>query len=130
MSSTEFSRLPNDIVPIHYDLELKPNLADFTFTGRVIIDIKVRLKQKTNKKSSIYPPLKLDLNPRSIKTLIEFCWTAPSWNSTRRPLSSPMASRWTALKFNSTKRTNLAQSCSARHSTLAPLSCISTTLVC
>ena len=41
MSPVEFCRLPSDIVPVHYALELKPNLTEFVFSGREVIDIKV-----------------------------------------------------------------------------------------
>ena len=39
--ATPFERLPSSVTPINYDLELKPSLSDFTFDGRVVIDVKV-----------------------------------------------------------------------------------------
>jgi hypothetical protein len=42
----EFSRLPTDVQPINYNLEFTPNLIDFTFTGKAIIDIKVGFEKK------------------------------------------------------------------------------------
>ena len=30
--------LPGNVKPLHYDLELEPNFADFTFTGTVAIE--------------------------------------------------------------------------------------------
>lgn len=42
MSKTHtFERLPKTIVPKHYDLELTPNLKEFTFDGKTIVKIKV-----------------------------------------------------------------------------------------
>lgn len=38
---SEFTRLPNDVVPVNYQLEFKPNIADFTFTGKEVVDVKV-----------------------------------------------------------------------------------------
>lgn len=37
----EFQRLPSSVVPQHYNLELKPDLIGFTFTGSVSIKIQV-----------------------------------------------------------------------------------------
>lgn len=36
-----FRRLSKDVVPIHYDLTVVPNLESFKFTGNVKIDLKV-----------------------------------------------------------------------------------------
>ncbi len=36
-----FQRLPADVVPKHYNLELKPDLVGFTFAGNVSIQIQV-----------------------------------------------------------------------------------------
>jgi aminopeptidase 2 len=33
--------LPGNVVPKHYDLTLEPNFKDFTYEGRVIIDLDV-----------------------------------------------------------------------------------------
>ena len=37
-----FERLPETIVPIHYDLTIQPFLDTFKFNGDVIIDIQVQ----------------------------------------------------------------------------------------
>ena len=37
----EFERLPKTVIPLNYDLELEPDLKNFTFKGRAIIDIEV-----------------------------------------------------------------------------------------
>ncbi|XP_021693431.1 glutamyl aminopeptidase isoform X3 [Aedes aegypti] len=37
----DYYRLPNDVIPLHYDLWLHPNLDEGTFTGRVSIDVSV-----------------------------------------------------------------------------------------
>ena len=36
-----FSRLPTSVVPGHYVIKLKPNLAKFTFSGEVVVEAKV-----------------------------------------------------------------------------------------
>ncbi|EDV26424.1 uncharacterized protein TRIADDRAFT_22803 [Trichoplax adhaerens] len=36
-----FSRLPKAVIPVHYALEIKPNLKTFKFNGRVVVDTKV-----------------------------------------------------------------------------------------
>ena len=38
---TEFIRLPKSVTPVNYTLELQPNLSDFTFAGKVTIDVNV-----------------------------------------------------------------------------------------
>ncbi len=38
---TEFKRLPSNVLPVNYVLEFTPNLAEFTFSGRAIIDVNV-----------------------------------------------------------------------------------------
>lgn len=39
----EFQRLPSTVVPKHYNLELRPDLTGFTFTGNVSIKIQVKI---------------------------------------------------------------------------------------
>jgi hypothetical protein len=38
---SNFNRLPTTVRPINYDLELQPDLSNFTFNGRVVIDVDV-----------------------------------------------------------------------------------------
>jgi hypothetical protein len=45
---TEFIRLPKNVTPINYNVELQPNLVDFTFNGKIVIDVNVSLKIKDN----------------------------------------------------------------------------------
>uniref|UniRef100_A0A6G1SDN0 Aminopeptidase n=1 Tax=Aceria tosichella TaxID=561515 RepID=A0A6G1SDN0_9ACAR len=40
-------RLPTNIKPVHYDLHLKPNFEDFTFTGKVAITYKATADTKS-----------------------------------------------------------------------------------
>ncbi|RNA09032.1 puromycin-sensitive aminopeptidase-like [Brachionus plicatilis] len=47
MSSTEFVRLPKNVLPVNYTLELQPDFTNFTFTGRVDIDVKVSSETNT-----------------------------------------------------------------------------------
>jgi hypothetical protein len=41
MSKKEFKRLPPSVVPVNYALELTPNLTEFVFKGRVVIEVNV-----------------------------------------------------------------------------------------
>jgi len=44
---TKFERLPKNVLPVNYDLELEPDLKNFTFNGRAVIDVQVTAE--TNK---------------------------------------------------------------------------------
>lgn len=44
MTKIPFERLPSAVVPKHYNLELKPDLLAFTFSGNVSIEIQVKIK--------------------------------------------------------------------------------------
>lgn len=37
-----FERLPTEVVPKNYNLTLQPNLNEFTFSGKEVIDVEVR----------------------------------------------------------------------------------------
>ena len=37
-----FERLPTDVVPTNYKLELQPDLKEFKFTGRLEVTVDVR----------------------------------------------------------------------------------------
>lgn len=39
---TEFKRLPSNVLPVNYALEFTPNLTEFTFSGRAVIDVNVK----------------------------------------------------------------------------------------
>ena len=39
-----FERLPVDVVPVNYKLELKPDLAAFTFQGQLEITVQVKCR--------------------------------------------------------------------------------------
>lgn len=41
VSCTEFNRLPTNVVPVNYNLELQPDIKNFTFNGKVVIDLNV-----------------------------------------------------------------------------------------
>ena len=38
-----FERLPTDVVPVNYKVELRPDLAAFTFQGKLEITVKVHM---------------------------------------------------------------------------------------
>ncbi|XP_055688287.1 puromycin-sensitive aminopeptidase [Lutzomyia longipalpis] len=44
--SKEFRRLPTHVVPTHYDLELRPDLERFVFTGKT--NVKIQVRQSTD----------------------------------------------------------------------------------
>lgn len=41
VSCTEFNRLPKNVVPVNYALELHPDIKNFTFTGKLVVDLNV-----------------------------------------------------------------------------------------
>ncbi|XP_037947563.1 uncharacterized protein LOC119679340 [Teleopsis dalmanni] len=46
MTKQEFQRLPTCVIPSHYDLELKPNLEEFTFEGKTSVQIKIQFLEQ------------------------------------------------------------------------------------
>ena len=47
MSSINFTRLPKNVLPVNYALELQPDIAKFTFKGRAVIDVNVQAETNT-----------------------------------------------------------------------------------
>ena len=47
-----FERLPSDVVPVNYKLELRPDLAKFTFQGK--LDIKAKVGQPTRSMAGLH----------------------------------------------------------------------------
>ena len=43
-----FERLPSDVVPVNYKLELRPDLAAFTFQGKLDLTAKVQGQHLSN----------------------------------------------------------------------------------
>ena len=41
VEAPQFERLPTDVTPVNYKLELQPDLEAFTFTGKLDITAKV-----------------------------------------------------------------------------------------
>ena len=37
----DFERLPSNVTPKNYQLTLQPNLTEFTFTGKEVVDVEV-----------------------------------------------------------------------------------------
>lgn len=46
-TTTNFSRLPKNVVPNHYYLTIRPEISKFTFTGTEIVNVDVREQTKT-----------------------------------------------------------------------------------
>ncbi|EAT41120.1 AAEL007204-PA [Aedes aegypti] len=70
-------RLPNDVIPLHYDLWLHPNLDEGTFTGRVSIDVSVVSTTRTivlhsNGLTITNPSLKLETSLTPITLTPQF----------------------------------------------------------
>lgn len=42
-----FSRLPTNVVPSHYHLNIRPDIANFTFTGSEKVEVDVKEATKT-----------------------------------------------------------------------------------
>ena len=45
--TTNFSRLPKNVIPNHYFLTIRPEISDFTFTGNEIVNVDVREQTTT-----------------------------------------------------------------------------------
>ena len=43
-SKKPFERLPTNVVPVNYALQLTPDLQQFTFSGTVTIDVQVSIR--------------------------------------------------------------------------------------
>ena len=43
----DFKRLPSNVIPINYDIAIKPNLKNFTFSGNESVKVKVNEETKT-----------------------------------------------------------------------------------
>ena len=45
--TTEFTRLPTNVVPSHYHLVIRPEISEFTFSGTETVDVQVHERTKT-----------------------------------------------------------------------------------
>lgn len=45
--ANQFSRLPTNVVPNHYFLNIRPDISNFSFSGSEIVHVEVREKTKT-----------------------------------------------------------------------------------
>ena len=43
-----FQRLPTDVIPVNYAVELQPDLQKFTFNGKIDITFEVKSRVKYN----------------------------------------------------------------------------------
>ena len=41
VSCTEFNRLPKNVIPVNYVLDLQPDIKNFTFNGKSVVEVNV-----------------------------------------------------------------------------------------